>query len=102
MDYKGFGRRWRMWIKGCISSINFSVLVNGKPRGKILARGIRQVDPVSPFLFTIIGDSLSRSIHYCCEKRFLRSPLIGHNEVPVTHLQYADDTIIFVRMMVII
>lgn len=85
-----------MWIKGCLRSTNFSILINGKPRGKIFAkRGIIPRDPLSPFLFTIMGDSLSRLIHFYREQRILRSSLIGHNEVEITHLQYADDIVIF-------
>ena len=33
LDKKGFGQRWRKWIGGCLSSANFSVIINGKPRG---------------------------------------------------------------------
>ena len=43
MKLKGFGKRWRRWIWGCLSTTNFSIIVNGRPGEKILAkRGIRQ------------------------------------------------------------
>lgn len=65
MEQKGIGPRWRNWIKSCLSSANFSIIINGKSRGKIVAkRGLRQRDPFSPFLFTIIGDSFSRMVHF--------------------------------------
>ena len=51
LEKKGFGERWRKWMKGCLSYSNFSIMINGKPRGKFNAsRGIRQGDPLSPFL----------------------------------------------------
>jgi hypothetical protein len=38
---KGFGLRWRSWIMGCLSYANFSILFNGRPRGKFKAsRGL--------------------------------------------------------------
>ena len=56
---KGFGKRWRRWIWGYWSTTNFSIIVNGRSRGKIFAkRGIRQGDPLAPFLLTIMGDAL--------------------------------------------
>jgi hypothetical protein len=52
---KGFGQLWRKWIKGCISSVSYSIIINGKPRGKIIAsRDLRQGEPLSPFF-----------IHHC-------------------------------------
>ena len=39
MKLKDFGKRWRRWIWGCLSTANFSIIVNGRPRGKILAKG---------------------------------------------------------------
>ncbi|XP_022158566.1 uncharacterized protein LOC111025019 [Momordica charantia] len=93
---KGFGKRWRMWIKGCVSSANFSVFINGRPRGKIFAtRGLRQGDPLSPFLFTLIGDSFSRLVNFCCERRIIQGFAVGRERIVVSHLRYADDTIIF-------
>lgn len=50
LHVKGFGFLWRTWIRGCLTSANYSIILNGRPRGKIIpSRGIRQGDPLSPF-----------------------------------------------------
>lgn len=96
MDYKGFGNRWRKWMKNCLSTANFSILINGRPRGKFFVkRGLRQRDPLSPFLFILMGDSLSRTIHFCCERRFILNNPIGRVGVVSPIFNYVDDTLIF-------
>lgn len=60
----GSGGKWRGWIQECVRIAHFFVLVNGVPKGFFQAqRGLRQGDPLSPFLFAIVGEALSRMIY---------------------------------------
>ena len=55
----GFGAAWKPWMRECISYTSFSVLVNGSPSRLFRAsRGLRQGDPLSPFLFTLVIEAL--------------------------------------------
>ncbi|GJV35288.1 reverse transcriptase domain, reverse transcriptase zinc-binding domain protein [Tanacetum coccineum] len=73
-----------------------SILVNGSPTEEFcLERGVRQGDPLSPFLFILAAEGLNAIMKEAVDKGVFRSVKIGSNKVIVLHLQYADATIFF-------
>lgn len=57
---------------GCMSSINFVVILNGEPGQKFAPyRGLQQGNPLFPYLFVLVSDVLSRMIHSAVERRSL-------------------------------
>jgi hypothetical protein len=87
----GFHPRWIHWIRLCISTSSFSVLLNGSPFGLFSpSRGLRQGDPLSPFLFIIGSEVISRLLHSS-----LRGFKIARACPPLSHLLFAGDLVIF-------
>ncbi|KAL5543048.1 hypothetical protein UlMin_010758 [Ulmus minor] len=93
LEKKGFETRWRKWIWGCLSSVSYSVLINGRPRGKFSgSRGLRQGDHLSPFLFIIVVDVLGRLVDKAIIDDAFKGFKVGKDKVEVSNLQFADDT----------
>ena len=83
-------------MRGCLSSVSHAILVNRNAKGWVKAtKGLRQGDPLSPFLFTIVADVLSRMLLRVEERSMLEGFNVGRNRTRVSHLQFADDTIFF-------
>ena len=95
----GFGSRWMEWIWWCISTVKFSVLVNGVPTGFFSnSKGLRQGDPLSPYLFVLDMEVLSALISRAVVGGFISSCSLqgrGRMKMDVSHLLFVDDTIIF-------
>lgn len=92
----GFSSKWRAWIWEGISSTSFSTLINGSPCRLFKASsGLRQGDPLSPFLFTIVVKALSALFCMAKEIGLIEGCDVGGGEKALTHLQFMDDTILF-------
>ena len=99
MDHMGFGRKWVSWIRTCISTVRFSIMVNGSPFSFFRGfRGIRQGDPLSPLLLLLIMEVFSRMLRRTEEAGLIRGFKASNsveNDLSVSHLLFADDTIVF-------
>ncbi|GJZ90071.1 reverse transcriptase domain, reverse transcriptase zinc-binding domain protein [Tanacetum coccineum] len=96
MKKMGFGDKWCKWVDSCLRSASMSILVNGSPSDEFgLERGIRQGDPLSPFLFILAAKGLNAIVNEAVENDIFRGVKVGTNNVTVSHLQYADDNIFF-------
>ena len=85
-------------MRGCLSLATFAILVNGNAKVWVKAfRDLRQGDPLSPFLFTIVVDVLSRLVVRAEEKGLIEGFRVGRNRTRVSHLQFVDDTVLFAR-----
>ena len=83
-------------MRGCLSFTSLVVLVNGSAKGWVKAsRGLRQGDPLSPFLFTLVVDVLSRLMFRIEEKGLTEGFFVGRNRTRVLISQFADDIIFF-------
>ncbi|XP_071689061.1 uncharacterized protein [Rutidosis leptorrhynchoides] len=92
----GFGDRWRKWIRSCLTTASVSILVNGSSTREFsLERGIRQGNPLSPFLFILAAEGLNILAKSALNKGLFNGIEVGNDKVMVSHLQYADDTIFF-------
>nr|KAJ0200979.1 hypothetical protein LSAT_V11C600328170 [Lactuca sativa] len=94
MSQKNFGSKWRMWTRGCLASTKASVIVNGRVTCEFpLQKGVRQGDPLSPFLFIMEMEDLNIAMKEAVEKGIFKGLSIPNVRPPMSHIFYADDVI---------
>ncbi|OMO87766.1 reverse transcriptase [Corchorus capsularis] len=92
----GFCQKWIKWIMECLSTVSYTLVINDKPSGSIIpSRGLRQGDPISPYLFLFVVDVLSRMVHSAVSVGVLHGTYLSRYCPPLTHLLFADDSLFF-------
>ncbi|XP_009127063.3 uncharacterized protein LOC103851935 [Brassica rapa] len=96
LERMGFHHLLIQWLMQCVITVSYSFLFNDEVVGNIIPqRGVRQGDPLSPYLFILCGEVLSG----LCSKAQLSGNLPGirvsRNSPRINHLLFADDTMLF-------
>ena len=96
MEKIGFHSTWIGWILECIKSVTYSILVNGEAKDHIIpTRGIRQGDPLSPYLFLLCSKGLNGLIQHAVDEGEVEGVSLCRNGPKISHLFFADDSILF-------
>lgn len=94
----GFCERWVKLVMECVSSVEYYVQVEGEEVGPIYPqRGLRQGDPLSPYLFILVAEGLSAMFRKYEARGLLHGIGIARGAPKISHLFFADDSFIFFR-----
>jgi len=95
MEAYGFDNHLIQWVMTLVSTTSFSILVNGSPAKPFYPSwGLRQGDPLSPFLFILMMEGLSRTIKAANEACTIKGLQLYEDCPSTTHQQFVDDTML--------
>ena len=98
MRHLGFAESTIKLIMSCMSFVTYVVLLNGQPVGNIKpSRGLRQGDPLSPYLFLLCALGLQSLLHKAEVNGEINGVAICHNGPRISHLFFTDDSVVFCR-----
>lgn len=91
----GFDHNWVRWVMALVTSSSFSILVNGSPSKTFSpSRGLRQGDPLSPFLFILMIEGQGRLIKHTIKMGNIKGLQLSEDGQALTHQQFFDDTML--------
>ena len=94
----GFSDIFCFWINSILHSATISILINGSQHGYFnCTRGVRQGDPLSPLLFCIVEEVLSRGITKLVQEGKVELISASRNSQIPSHCFYADDLMVYCR-----
>ncbi|MCI24320.1 LINE-1 reverse transcriptase like [Trifolium medium] len=89
-----FPEKWLEWMRACIFTSSMSILVNGSPTEEFtIGKGLREGDPLSPFLFIIAAEGLTRLTQKVVEIGSFRAFRVN-GELNFDIMQFAEDNIL--------
>ncbi|CAL9002074.1 unnamed protein product [Prunus brigantina] len=98
MKKLGFAEQWVRLIMTCVTTVTYSFLVHGSPCGYLTpSRGLRQGDPLSPYLFILCAQGFSSFLTHAERDGRLKGVSICRGAPSINHLLFADDCYLFAR-----
>lgn len=89
----GLTRTWIEWVMKCVRSVSYTVLLNGQTHGHIKPqRGIRQGDPLSPFIFILCAEALVHVMNKAEQRGTIHGMKLTRKCPSVQNLLFADDS----------
>uniref|UniRef100_A0A803QD89 Reverse transcriptase domain-containing protein n=1 Tax=Cannabis sativa TaxID=3483 RepID=A0A803QD89_CANSA len=99
LHHFGFPYPFISLILNCLSSVSFRLRINNCLSHQILpTRGIRQGDPLSPYLFLLVAEGLSGTINAKTHSNSFQGISISRSAPTISHLLFADDSLLFTKV----
>lgn len=82
----------------CVTSVRYSFQINGRVVGEVVPpRGLRQGDPLSPYLFLICAEGLSSLLRQAEDKGEITGLKLARNAPSISHLLFVDNSLLFLK-----
>ena len=93
-----FLEKWIKWILQCITTVSYSVLINGESTSFFNPKaGLRQGDPLSSYIFILCMEALSTTLSKAQEDKMIHGIRIARSAPSLSHLFFVDDALFFFK-----